>query len=107
MVRLAVFFVLASLAIYGAVKAYPLLSGPELALTSPGESSSVPGGLVTISGKALYTETLYLNGAPLLIDEEGAFFEELLLPKGGTVLSFTGNDRFGRSITKTRMVYVP
>lgn len=105
MVRFLVFAILALLAGYGAMKAYPLIRGPEISINSPAAYASFSGGLVSISGRALHTETLYLNEAPLLIDEEGAFSEEFLLPKGGAVLTFTAIDRFGRKETKTRVVY--
>jgi hypothetical protein len=64
-------------------------------------------GSVMISGLALRTETLWLDGAPLLIDEKGAFATSLLLPSGGAILSLTATDRFGHEVTERRAVYVP
>jgi hypothetical protein len=92
---------------YGSVKAYPLLRGPEIHVTSPTKNETDTGGLVTISGIADHTETLMLNDAPLLMDEMGAFSEELLLPQGSAILSLTAYDRFGRSVTERRAVFVP
>jgi hypothetical protein len=107
MIRIIVGVLLALLLAYGGVKAYPLIRGPELSITSPLAYESIPGGLVRILGKALHTETLYVNNAPLLIDEEGSFSLDLLLPKGGATLTFTAVDRFGRQETKIRSVYIP
>jgi hypothetical protein len=90
---------------YGLIKAWPLLSGPEIRL-----NPEVPGhaaGVVTISGKALHTETLLLNGGILLIDGDGRFEKTLTLPPGSAILSLTATDRFGRSVYERREVFVP
>lgn len=92
---------------YGIIKGLPLIMGPRLEISSPLEFSSAPDGFVSLSGTAHYTETLYLNGETLLIDQEGRFEKELLLPSGGGILVLTATDRFGRSVTKTRTIYVP
>ena len=92
---------------YGIIKGLPLIMGPSLEISSPEEFSSAPDGFVSLSGVDHYTETLYLNGETLLIDQEGAFQKELLLPSGGGILVLTATDRFGRSVTKERTVYVP
>ena len=91
--------------IYGLFKAYPLLSGPEIRL-SP-EPTTAQNGTVTISGRALHTETLILNGGILLIDGQGNFSKTLTLPSGGAILSLTATDRFGRSRSIERSVFVP
>ncbi len=92
---------------YGAIEAWPLISGPELVIVSPGDNDSYPDGTVTVTGRARHTETLWLDGAPLLIDEKGAFSASLLLPSGGAILSLTATDRFGHEITERRAVFVP
>src|SRR3989344_8456435 len=106
MLRLGIGLALALLLIYGAFKAYPLLSGPSLAIDSPAPYASVADGFVTISGTAKRTETLTLNGAVLLIDENGHFSTILTLPPGDAILSLTARDRFGRSVHDMRTVHV-
>lgn len=98
--------VLLALLAYGAVAAWPILSGPELVIASPERFASPEGGLVLIEGQARHTETLWLNGAPLLMDERGNFHATLTLPSGGAILSLTATDRFGREITERRSVYI-
>lgn len=107
MARSLVGIVLVILLGYGVVKAWPLISGPELRIESPTAYTSLPDGNITISGVALHTENLSLNGAPLLIDTGGRFAKNLYLPSGGAILTLTATDRFGRSVTEQRTVYVP
>jgi len=90
---------------YGLIKAWPLVSGPEIRL-NPDIPGNAPG-VVTISGRALHTETLYLNGGILLIDDRGNFEKTLTLPAGSAILSLTATDRFGRSVYERRTVLVP
>lgn len=107
MLRVAIGIALALLIAYGAVKAYPLLSGPALTLTSPTPYATITGDLTVIEGTAKRTETLTLNGAVLLIDEYGHFSTSLTLPPGDAILSLTARDRFGRTVRETRTVHVP
>lgn len=90
---------------YGLVKAWPLLSGPAIRFNA--EVLGTAPGVVTISGRALHTETLTLNGGILLIDDRGHFSKTLTLPQGGAILSLTATDRFGRSSYERRTVLVP
>ena len=90
---------------YGLIKAWPLVSGPDIRL-----NTEIPGGapgVVTVSGRAIHTETLYLNGGILLIDDRGNFEKTLTLPHGSAILSLTATDRFGRSVYERREVFVP
>ncbi len=91
---------------YGGVAAWPLIAGPELAIASPIQHQTLGGGTTAIEGRALHTETLWLNGAPLLMDEDGNFSAVLTLPSGGAILSLTATDRFGREVTERRTVFV-
>ncbi|KND46817.1 MAG: hypothetical protein AB199_00050 [Parcubacteria bacterium C7867-004] len=92
---------------YGAIEAWPLVSGPHISIDSPLDHSVATEGTITITGRALRTETLWLNGGPLLIDQKGAFSTSLLLPSGGAILSLTATDRFGHEITERRAVFIP
>ena len=103
--RLIAALLLAVLFGYGAVAAWPILSGPTLRIASPENHMTLPDGRLVLEGRALYTETLWLNGAPLLIDQGGNFRASLTLPSGGAILSLTATDRFGREITERRFVY--
>ena len=107
MVRRAAVIVLVILIGYGVLKALPLLEGPQIRLTSPEQGQSFAGGSVRISGVAAHTQDLSLNGSPLLIDPKGAFSTTLVLPPGGAILTLTATDRFGKSETVRRTIYVP
>lgn len=92
---------------YGLLEARHLVQGPAIELVSPTSYTSYPGGFIEISGRARNTEELSLNGGPLLIDEEGRFSDTILLPSGGGILSLTATDRFGRTVTERRTIFVP
>lgn len=89
---------------YGGVKAWPLVSGPRIELDPLVTDNR---GLTVLSGQAIHTETLTLNGGTLLIDDEGGFERRLTLPRGGGILTLTATDRFGRSRTVERSVVTP
>ncbi|MES2225395.1 MAG: hypothetical protein V4480_01120 [Patescibacteria group bacterium] len=99
--RAVIGVLLAIIAIYGLFKAIPLISGPQIRLTT---TTAPDTGLTVLSGTAIHTETLTLDGGTLLIDPDGAFSESLTLPRGGAILTLTATDRFGRSRTLERTV---
>lgn len=92
---------------YGLIKAWPLLAGPSLSIESPQDSASFPIGIVEIRGTALRIALLTLNGAPVLRDEQGFFEMTLTFPRGASILTFVATDRFGRTVTATRSIFVP
>lgn len=100
----AVLFVLAG---YGLIKAWPLLAGPTLSIISPTNNAPFPSGIVSVRGRAGRAATVVLNGAPLLHDQSGDFSSTLTFPRGGSILTFTAADRFGRTVTETRSIFVP
>lgn len=106
-VRTLAVIVLVILIGYGAIKAWPLLSGPSITLSSPEDYASLPDGYLHIKGVAKHTESLLLDGAQLLITQDGAFDKILLLPPGGAIITLTATDRFGRSTTIRRTVTTP
>ncbi|MCX6788203.1 MAG: hypothetical protein NT108_03525 [Candidatus Kaiserbacteria bacterium] len=92
---------------YGSIEAWPLIAGPALDITSPADNASFPGGIVDIRGEAGRAAQLTLNGAPLLRDQNGVFSSTLTFPRGGSILTFVAADRFGRTVTATRSIFVP
>jgi hypothetical protein len=103
--RLPIIIVLILLAGYGFLKAWPLLSGPEISLTTV--SIEPADGFITLSGTTKHTETLTFDGGTLLIDEAGNFSKTLTLPRGGTELTFVATDRFGRSHSLQKDLVIP
>jgi len=99
--------VLCAIALYGFMEAWPLLRGPSLSISSPANDASFLDGIVAVSGKAERATVLTLNGAPILHEEDGSFLSTLTLPRGSSILTIVAADRFGRSVTATRTVFVP
>ena len=92
---------------YGLVEAWPLLSGPALVIDAPADMTPFPEGIVSVRGPAARAAELTLNGAPLLHDQDGNFSSTLTFPRGGSILTFVATDRFGRTVTATRSIFVP
>lgn len=92
---------------YGLIEAWPLIRGPSLSIVSPHDAAPFPSGIVSVRGTAARAAALMLNGAPLLHEENGDFSSTLTFPRGGSLLTFVATDRFGRSVTATRSVFVP
>lgn len=98
---------LVALAAYGGLEAWPLIAGPSIVIDSPSDNAPFPSGVVAVRGAAARAARLSLNGAPLLRDRQGNFSTLLAFPEGGSVLTFSAADRFGREITATRSIFVP
>lgn len=99
--------VLLILVAYGLIEAWPLLNGPVLYINSPTNNAPFPSGIVNVIGRAERASAIVLNGAPLLHDQNGGFSSTLTFPRGGSILTFTATDRFGRTVTETRSIFVP
>lgn len=102
--RLISIGLLSLVAVYGLIKAVPLIRGPRIEIST---LSTNQDGLTVISGTAVHTETLSMDGGTLLIDGNGHFSKNLMLPRGGVILKLTATDRFGRSRTLERTVVTP
>ena len=107
MIRYLIGTVLLVGALYGVVEAWPLLAGPSLSIDSPADNAPFQNGIVPVRGVAARTAVLTLDGAPVLHQEDGAFASTLTFPRGSSILTFVAADRFGRSVTATRTIYVP
>lgn len=92
---------------YGLIEAWPLLNGPSLRIDSPTNDTSFPNGIVRVRGEAARAASLTLNGASILHDQNGGFSSTLTFPRGGSILTFVVTDRFGRTVTATRSIFVP
>lgn len=92
---------------YGMIEAWPLLSGPSLTVETPTENFSAESGTLALTGRASRAVTLTVNGSPLIATENGDFTAERTLPRGVSLLTFTATDRFGRSRSLTRQIFVP
>jgi hypothetical protein len=107
MLRILTAIVLILVLLYGAHEAWPLISGPKLAINSPENGENFYNGFIQISGTAVHTQSVSLDGGPLLTDTHGHFETTLTLPRGGAILTLSATDRFGRSVVEQRTVFVP
>ncbi len=107
MTRYLISAVLLVLIVYGLIEAWPLLAGPTLSITSPTDNAPFPSGIVSVRGRTERAVTILLNGALLLHDQRGGFSSTLTFPRGGSILTFVATDRFGRTVTETRSIFVP
>lgn len=92
---------------YGLLEAWPLMTGPGLSINTPEEGALVDTGIVTVEGRAARAALLTINGAPVLHDQDGNFSSTLTFPRGGSILTFIVTDRFGRTVSMTRHIFVP
>lgn len=93
--------------IYGLIKAWPIMAGPSLLIASPTNNAPFPGGVVSVRGRAERATTVMLNGTPLLHEKNGGFSSTLSFPHGSSILTFVATDRFGRTVTETRTIFIP
>jgi hypothetical protein len=102
-------------AIAGVIVAYSyyashgIIEGPTIVVTSPaaGETSFATSS-VTIKGVATRTQSITLNGRPILIDQAGNFLETIILFPGYNVETLSGVDKFGHTTTVSLpLVYTP
>lgn len=73
-----------------------LIEGPKLTVTDPqnGEVFSAP--LITVDGTARNIRSITLDDNPIFIDNNGHFSEQLLLPRGYSIIKLEVEDRFGK-----------
>lgn len=107
MFRYSLIIILVGITGYGLVEAWPLLAGPTLTVVSPTEGTPYPSGIVSVSGVAKRAAEFTVNGAPALHGEDGSFAMMLTFPRGGSILTVAATDRFGRTVSVTRTVFVP
>ncbi len=97
-----------ALAIYGGIEAWPIVAGPTLSISAPAQNATLPpDGIVTVRGNVARAAKLTLDGTLIDREENGDFSATLTLPRGGAILTMTAADRFGRSVTASRSVFVP
>lgn len=107
MIKYLIGAVLIASALYGGMEAWPLVVGPRLIIDAPTQNAVFSDGIVAVRGKAVRATQLTLDGALVLRDQEGNFSSTLTFPRGGSILTFVATDRFGRTVTATRTIFIP
>lgn len=110
MPRLMRFLAILSLVLVGgwyiAFQARYLIAGPELSII-PEPSVVQHARVVELKGTARNVTALFLNGRPIVTDEQGNFTEPVVLENGYTIMSLEARDRYGRTTRLQRpFVYV-
>ncbi len=105
--RLELFFILGLVVIvigYGAFRAYPLLIGPTITVTTPTDGDYVATSTFEISGTVTRATKITLQGRPITIDDQGHFTETLVASPPYTILVLVATDKYGATETKTLRV---
>ena len=87
--------------IYGLYRAYPLLAGPSVTVTSPHDGDVVASTTFQVIGSTKRAKIITLQGRPITIDQTGAFNETLVASPPYTILLITATDSYGKTVTKT------
>lgn len=82
----------------------PLLERPKVVINSPQEGEIISGTETVVRGEVTNVTKLYLNNTQLPISKSGTFEGRLAIWEGHTILILTGYDRFGRSVTVSRII---
>lgn len=100
----ALVLVLVSLISYGLFVFSPLLKRPNITISTPQNGEIVSGTEVQVRGTVENVSKLTLNNTPLTISKSGTFEGRVAIWEGNTILVLTGYDRFGRSVTVSRII---
>ncbi len=93
---------------YAFARSAAVRQGVTLTVASITDGETVTDGTLHVAGTAKNATRLSLNDGPILIDQEGAFNEQLLLLPGYNIITLKAEDRFGKKAQKIfRVLYTP
>jgi uncharacterized membrane protein YraQ (UPF0718 family) len=75
--------------------------GPRIIITTPETGFATTTEYLTILGRAVHTNSLFLNDTAIPFDLEGNFRESLLLAEGYNIMRIKAEDRYKRTVEKT------
>lgn len=75
--------------------------GPRILITTPETGFATTTPYVTIAGRAVHANSLFLNDAAISFDLQGNFRESLLLAEGYNIMRIKAEDRYKRTVEKT------
>lgn len=79
----------------------------NLSVSSPSNNYLAKDGRIVLAGRAAAAVELRVNGAPVVLDQQGFFKENLSLPPGLTLLKIEARDSAGRIRVVARAVSAP
>lgn len=104
-IALAIVFVLAlAIIIFIYKELGSFASVPKLVILSPENNSEIEGKLVAISGSTEKDARLFINGQPILVNDEGNFLENLTLQSGPNAISIKAINRFNKETEETLVI---
>ncbi|MFA6601969.1 MAG: hypothetical protein WCT02_03895 [Candidatus Paceibacterota bacterium] len=74
--------------------------GPEILIDWPANGATATTSTIVISGQAVRLSSLFLNGNPLSMNEQGLWSQKVLVFRGINRITLSAKDQFGRSISK-------
>jgi hypothetical protein len=86
--------------LYGAWRAYPLLTGPHITINTPHDGDTVASTTFIISGKVSRVKNIWIEGRLIPIDKDGNFSEILVAQIPYTILPIQATDFYGKTIIK-------
>ena len=89
---------------YSLFQARFVILGPQMSIESPKDNAVLTSNVLVVSGKAENVAYLSLDGQQIYTDKDGNWTEELIAPKGVSILELMARDRFGREKTITTTV---
>jgi hypothetical protein len=93
---------------YASFEARLLFLGPQIAILSPLDASTVHNSFITIKGTGSHVVELRMNGRQIPINERGAFEEPIALLPGYNKVVLSATDKRGVVTEKDLdLVYVP
>lgn len=90
---------------YAFFQSKDLREGPLVSIEKPQNGFISEKPLVEITGSAEHISFLSLNGHQIYSDENGIFQEKLLIPKGNSIITVRGEDKFNRITEKQIKVF--
>lgn len=86
--------------LYGAWKAYPLVSGPTITIYNPQDGDTVASTTFELSGMASRAKEITVQGRLIPIGTDGHFTEILVATAPYTILVISATDFYGATVTK-------
>ena len=89
---------------YGLFRAYPLITGPKIAVINLEDGDTVASTTFQVVGNVSRAKVITLQGKPITIDDKGGFTETLVATRPYTILVLVATDKYGATETKTLRV---
>lgn len=79
-------------------------SVPELVILTPENNSQTESNSITVSGMTEKDARLFINGQPILVNDEGKFLENVILQSGSNTINIKSVNRFNKEKQETLVV---